>query len=436
MLLASTVAVVVALAPIAHVLATDLAASMRGAGVNSGIGVSKLRRGLLTTQTALSVTLLVGAGLFIRSLWNVRHLDLGVQPERVLVANVGWPNVPNKTPSIAAAEKTRRANAFRQLRGRIAVLPGVSHAALAIGSPFGFGFGVDVKIPGRDTLPSAPGGGPYINAVGQDYFATAGTPLVRGRVFDESDGPGTPRVAIVNQTMASLVWPNQDPLGKCIIVEDTTTCATIVGIVRDARRDGINEPATMQFYVPVGQEAGIGGTVLLVRPTGHARAFEQTLRRAIIAAEPHANYLNISLMQDRVDPQLRPWRLGATMFGVFGALALIVAAVGLYSVIAYGTAQRAHEFGIRLAIGSSGGRLARAVLAEGLRVAVVGVAVGGLVALIAGRRIAPLLFHVSPTDPVVYAVVGGVLVVAAIVASLVPAVKASRTDPVIALRAL
>lgn len=435
-LLAVVVGTAIALAPIGHVLGTDLASSMRGRGASAGRESSRLRRVLLATQTALSMMLLVGAGLFIRSLSNVRHLDLGVEPDRVLVASVEWQSIASASPTVAAAEKARRANRWLALRERIAHMPGVSHAALAVGSPFGYGFGVGVRVPGRDTLPSAPGGGPYINAVGQDYFATAGTPLLRGRAFGASDGAGTPRVAIVNETMASLVWPNEDPLGKCVVVEVTNACAIVVGLVRDARRYGINEPASMQFYIPVGQEVGFGGTVLLVRPSGDAKPFEQTLRRAIVAAEPNANYLSIYSMQERVDSQVRPWRLGAAMFALFGALALVVAAVGLYSVIAYSTAQRMHEFGVRLAIGSSTGRLARHVLAGGVRISLIGLAFGAIMALIAGRWIAPLLFHVSPRDPVVFATVGGALVVVAVLASLAPALRAARTDPLIALRAM
>lgn len=435
-LLAPIVGAAIALAPIMHVLATDLSASIRVTGARPGARSSKAKRTLLVIQTALSVALLIGAGLFIRSLWNVRHLDLGVEPERVLVASVGWPRVPNPSPSVAAAERTQRANAYRELRDRIAQLPGVSHAAIAVGSPFGFGFGVDVKVPGRDTLPSAPGGGPYISAVGKDYFATVGTPLVRGRVIGASDGAGTPRVAVVDETMAALLWPNEDPLGKCIVVESAPTCASVVGVVRDAHREGINEPASMQFYIPVGQESGFGGAVLVVRPAGDAKPFTETLRRAIVAAEPSANYLLLCVMQEHLDPQVRPWRLGATMFGLFGALALIVAAVGLYSVIAYSTAQRTHEFGVRLAIGASTGRLALGVVGEAVRIAFVGVAAGGVVALVAGGRVAPLLFHVSAKDPVVFASVAGVLVMASLVASVVPALRASRTDPVIALRSM
>jgi ABC-type antimicrobial peptide transport system permease subunit len=284
-------------------------------------------------------------------------------------------------------------------------------------------------------LPVAPGGGPYISAVGADYFATSGTRILRGRAFDSGDGAESPRVAIVNETMASLVWPNDDAIGKCIIVNNTG-CATVIGIAHDARRFGIKEPLSMQYYIPFGQETGIGGTVLLVRPTSDAKAFEQTLRRAIINAVPDANVVNVSSMQDRVDPQVRPWRLGATMFGLFAAIALLVASVGLYSTIAYSTAQRAHEFGVRLAIGSSSGRLMRAVVYESIRLTLVGLACGIAVALVGGARVAPLLFDVSPRDPVVFSLVVAVLFVVAIVASLVPALRAARTDPVVALRSL
>jgi len=190
----------------------------------------------------------------------------------------------------------------------------------------------------------------------------------------------------------------------------------------------------MQYYIPFGQETGFGGAVLLVRPSGDARAFEATVRRAVGRIVPDANYINVSSMQDRVDPQIRPWRLGATMFGLFGIVALGIAAIGLYSVIAYATAQRTHEFGVRLAIGSDGTRLMRGVLYDGLRLAGWGLVAGLAAALVAGDRVAPLLFNVSPRDPVVILVVAATLIVVAMLASLVPAWRAARTDPVIALR--
>lgn len=430
--LALVVGALIGLAPIAQILGTDLAAALRGT-MQHAKGATRMRRMLLTTQTAFSVTLLVGAGLFIRSLINVRHLDLGVEPGRVLVTYVGWPAAANAGADAALEEMARHANDWRELRDRLARTPGVDDAALAIGSPFGAGFGVDVRVPGRDSLPSAPGGGPYVSAVGTDYFTTVGTSIVRGRAFGAGDGPQSERVAIVNQTMASLIWPNEDPLGKCLIV-DSKSCSVVVGVARDARRYGIREPAAMQYYIPFGQESSIRGTALLVRPHGEARSFEETLRRTVATIVPAANRVEVRWMQERVDPQIRPWRLGAAMFGLFGAVALTVAAIGLYSAVAFSTEQRKHEFGVRLAIGSGTGRLVRGVLLESVRAAAVGLALGGIVALAAGGRIAPLLFNVSARDPVVFVVVGGVLLVVATLASTFPAWKAASTDPVSALR--
>jgi len=426
------VAIAVGSAPLPHLWRMSAGETLRGGSSIQSVRGSRMRRVLLTAQMAVSVTLLIGAGLFVRSLVNVRRVDLGVEPERVLVARVASPELPSFARTTTAREQA--SNAWRELQQEIARAPGVEHAALAIGSPFGQGFGVYVRVPGRDSLPSAPGGGPYVSAVGPEYFATTGTRILRGRGFTVADGSASPRIAVINETMASLLWPGADAIGKCIIVNNEP-CATIVGVAGDARRFAIQESPTMQYYVPFGQESGISGPVLLVRTAGDARRFVQTLRGAIRAAVPNATFLNVASMQDRVDPQMRPWRLGATIFTLFGILALIVAAVGLYSVIAYSAAQRRREFGIRVAVGASSARLAQIVLVEGVQISVVGAVFGIAVALVFGGRISPLLFNVSARDPSVIGGVAMVLVVVALVASLVPAVSASRVDPIEVLRA-
>jgi predicted permease len=420
----AVVAVAVGSAPLPHLWRMSAGETLRGGSSIQSVRGSRMRRVLLTAQMAVSVALLIGAGLFVRSLVNIRRVDLGVEPERVLVARVASPELPSFART--AAEREQAANAWRELQEKIATAPGVEHAALAIGSPFGQGFGVDVRVPGRDTLPSAPGGGPYVSAVGPEYFATTGTRILRGRGFTPADASASPRVAVINETMASLLWPGENAIGKCIVVNNEP-CATIVGVAVNARRFAIQESRSMQYYVPFGQESGISGPVLLVRVTGDARRFVQTLRRTIRTAMPNATSLNVASMQDRVDPQIRPWRLGATIFTLFGVLALIVAGVGLYSVIAYSTAQRKREFGIRVAVGASGGHLTRIVLVEGIQIAIVGALLGIAAAMAFGGRISPLLFNVSATDPSVIGVVAIVLVLVALVASLVPAVNASRS---------
>jgi predicted permease len=394
---------------------------------------------LLVVQAALSVALLAAAGLFVRSLQRVRDVDLGIQPERVMVATVSWPApTVNVTTSAVAQQKLLRriiqAAQWRDLRDRIAALPQVETASLTVGSPFGFNFGVGLKIPGRNSLPQV-GAGTFISAVGRDYFATVGTRLVRGRLFSANEGAATERVVIVNETMARTLWPREEPLGKCLVVGDTETkCSTVVGVVRDAHLFSIREEPSMQYYLPLGQESGFGGTVLMVRPKLGASFGPEGLRHAIGGLVPNAQLIRVEGLQTRIDPQIRPWKLGAALFGLFGALAVLVAAIGLYSVITYLVAQRTHEFGVRTALGARSSDLLVQVLGEGVRVTVPGIAIGLIIALAAGKWIAPLLFDVSPRDPLVFGVVAVLLLAVAAVASLAPAAKAAGVDPVTALR--
>jgi hypothetical protein len=252
-------------------------------------------------------------------------------------------------------------------------------------------------------------------------------------VFTEADGAGTERVAIVNDSMARTLWPGGNALGECVLVE-TNPCARIVGVVEDARRFGLREEPAMQLYVPRGQETSISGPALLVRPTPDDGVGAGTLRRELFAQDPSLAYVNVTALQDQIDPQLRPWRLGAAMFLSFGILAFVIASVGLYSVIAYTTVQRTHEIGVRVALGARPADVLRLVVAGAVGIATVGIGAGVLVALAAGSRIEPLLFDTSPRSPAVFAVVIAVLLITAFLAGMIPGRRATRVDPVIALR--
>jgi predicted permease len=319
---------------------------------------------------------------------------------------------------------------------RVRAIPGVEAASLTIGTPFQTSFSVQTKAEGWDSLPKFPGGGPYVSAVSSDYFRTVGTRLLRGRVFTVADGASKERVAVVNETMARTLWPGREAIGRCIMMNDQP-CSRVVGIVEDARRFQIaHEEAAMQYYVPLGQETGIGGTTLLIRPVGAPAPMVETVRRELQRLEPGIGYLAVRTLQEiGVDSQVRPWRLGATMFAVFGGLALLVAAIGLYSLIAYLVAQRTHELGVRMALGARAADIARLVMGRGVGLAAAGVAIGVLLALVLGRFIEPLLFETSPRDAGVFAVVTATLLIFAAVASLVPTRRATRVDPVTALRA-
>jgi predicted permease len=373
--------------------------------------------------------------LFVESLLKSRAVDLGFQPNRVLRTYSNFSLKGLNGPSRDEA-KARNAAVLASAAERLRALPWVEEASLAVGSPFGNSFsGLTLRIPGRDSIPQEIASQVSISATSAGYFATVGTPLHAGRVFTAADRAGSAPVVIVNETMAKKFWPGENALGKCIMIGDPPVpCSEVVGIVSDAHQSSIREPASMQYYVPLGQEQGIGGTSLLVRPRGDAEAAIPKLRQALLAM-PDVPYTRIEFMQTVLDPQYRPWKLGATMFGVFGVLALIVAAVGLYSVIAYLVADRTRELGVRIALGATGGRIVRQVVSSGVALTAGGVVIGSVVAIFAGRFIQPLLFDVQANDPLVIAGVGVVVLLIGSVAAWQPARRAARVDPVVALRA-
>jgi len=398
---------------------------------------SRLRHALTIVQAALSVVLLVGAGLFVRSLWNVRTLPLGFDADRVMLIEISRPalsQIPDQRAR--SAERTRRNNVALEALDQVRRIPGVEHASLAVGTPFGNRFTIGVRVPGLEVLPKLDTGAPSVSAVEGDYFATVGTRILRGRAFGAGDHAGTEPVAIVSDTMARTIWPGQDPIGKCLIAGDREAppCARVVGIAEDTHRDALREPPVMHFYIPFGQEVGFGGTVLLARTSGTSPALGADIRRVLVARDPTIRFVQVSTIQDAIDPQTKPWRIGATVFSLSGLLALCVAAIGIYSVMSYLVADRTHEIGVRMALGARRGDVARLILRGSLGMALVGVAGGGLIAALASRFVEPLLFNVSPHDPVVYASVAGVLVVIALLAGIVPTMRANRIDPLEALR--
>jgi ABC-type antimicrobial peptide transport system permease subunit len=234
--------------------------------------------------------------------------------------------------------------------------------------------------------------------------------------------------------MARTLWPRESALGKCLYVGGLTQCATVVGIVRDAHRFGIREEPAMQYYVPLGQEIGMSGITLVVRPRGGVAPALELVRRMVSGMVPSARYVDVAALQDRVDSQIRPWRLGAAMFGVFAALALVVAAAGLYGVVGYAVAQRTREFGVRVAVGATTRDIIRLVLGYGMRVVVAGTVLAAGIGLLFAGKIGPQLFDESPRDPTVYVAVALVMIIVAGAALLTPAVRASSVDPAVALR--
>jgi predicted permease len=277
-----------------------------------------------------------------------------------------------------------------------------------------------------------------MNEVTPDYFTAVGTRILRGRAFTPADTRDAPRVVIINESLARLWWPGENAIGKCMrIGADSNPCSEIVGISENARRQSIIEDVSVQYFVPLEQSVRAGGIdyVLLVRPRGDLTSATSALRRRLQTAAPNLPYVDVHPLEDLVSPQKRSWRLGASMFALFGGLALLLAAVGLYSVLAYDVTQRTREFGVRVAMGARGADVIRLVLGSGLRIAIVGSLAGLMVAFASSRLVAPLLFQTSPRDPVVLSSVIAIVTLIALIAALLPARKAVRIDPIVALRA-
>ena len=429
------VGLVVGTAPALHAARGSLLRAMqRGSAQGRRLGVGAWPTVLQATLTAV---LLIGAGLFVQSLHRARTAPLGFESERVLVAVIAFAGLGDATPEEYLAGRARRNEAWRQALTRLRERPDVEKAALAVGSPFGNAFGIDLFVPGYDSIPRMTGGGPYISAVSPDYFATVGTKLLRGRTFLPGEGQGTERVVLVNETMARTLWPQQDALTKCMrIGADTMPCARVVGVVEDARRYNLREDPAMQYYIPLGQEEGLGfgGSVMMIRPKMTPREFAPIAERSIYETGAIVDRVQTWPIREKIDPLLRPWKLGATVFTLGGALALLVAALGLYSVMSYSVAQRTREMGVRIALGARSQSIVAMVVRQGVVLAALGVAAGVAVAILAGGRLQNLLFDTSPRDVTIIGSAALVLITAAAAASFWPALKAGRVDPMRALK--
>jgi predicted permease len=421
---ALTAGILTGLAPAVHSSRADVASTLKSGGAGGGVRRSRLRTSLLIFQGALSVVLLVGAGLFVRSLRNVRTIDLGYDPERVLYVSTEMRGIDLPNPELATLK--------RRLLERARQIPGVEEVGRTVTVPFWMNWNEDLFVPGIDSVGRL--GDFYAHAVSPGYFKTMGTRILRGRGVSDADREDAPRVIVVSRSMARTLWPDKDPLGQCVKVgADTVPCSTVVGIAEDIRRGSFDEDAGLQYYLSIAQGRDHRGG-LFVRTRGDARAHRQRVRVELQRLMPGVAYVNTTPLQDILDQNARAWQLGATMFTIFGGVALLLAAVGLYGVMAYNTAQRTRELGVRIALGAQRGDVVRLVLGGGVRVAIAGIVAGMLIALVAGRFIAPLLFRISPNDPSVFATVTITLLVTAALASLLPAWRATRVDPNIALR--
>lgn len=408
----------------------DLAAPLK-AGMKSGAYRSSRSRSiLLALQTALCVVLLVGAGLFLRSLDAVRSIGTGFHATDQFFASPVYDEpVAHRSETVAAIPGI--VERLRSVDGVVAV--GSSSVAPLTGISFN-----DVWVEGRDSTYKLTGRHFATTlAVSPGFFAATGLPMLRGRDFANTDSRTAPRVAVVSAQMALDLWPHESAIGKCLFIgAREAPCATIVGIVGDARRMRVIEDPGPHYYTAVDQTPQFPASVVAVRarPDRIASVMHESegiFRRAL----PAMVGLRTRTFDSIIEPQLRPWRLGATLFTDLGVLALVVAGIGVYSVIAYGVSHRTHEMGVRLALGATRRDIVDLVLADGLRVVAIGTAVGIGTSLLLGRAVASLLFGVLPDDLGVLIGAATVLAIAGSLACLGPGIRAARIDPMAALRA-
>ncbi|HSC27103.1 MAG TPA: ABC transporter permease [Vicinamibacterales bacterium] len=436
-LVALVTGVLIGLVPAVRASRPWLASGLKPGEREGGARRSKLRTSLMVVQAALSVVLLVGAGLFIKSLWHLSTMDLGFDPDRVIVVDVNrgsLSEIPDG-PMREAARASRR-TFYNDLLDRVRALPRVEAASVATGMPFGYRFTLPVRRPDRPEMPRLPSGLPSLGAVTPGYFDTMGTAIVRGRAFSDRDGPGTEPVAIVSERMAGTVWPDENPIGKCLLVgQGSSTCTRVVGVAEDTHRSRLLEPPVMHYYIPAGQEVGFSGPVLLVRVATASPPPFADLRRLLTEADRTITYVRAETLQSRIDPQMQPWQLGASVFTLSGVLALVVAGIGIYSVMSYLIADRRREIGVRLALGARPVDIVGLVLRGSLVTALAGVLAGEVIAVALGRFVEPLLVGTSARDPFVLGATGALLLAVAGAATLGPARRARSVDPVGALRA-
>lgn len=418
--------ILASLVPALRASRTDLLAALASGSYDRGGRRFPLSRRLLITQVALSLILVVGAGLFIDSLRRVETLDLGFQPDRLLTVRVDLKG---------SGLKRQEGNAlYERMLSAIEEMPGVASASLSAGGLLSDAWGASVRLPGAPPL--RPGTEVQMNyLVSPRFFETTGMRILQGRGFQTSDRAGAPEVAVVGQSLAKAFWSGANPVGECFFTGDDPNCIRIVGVAQDVPTFLITQPPRLVFYLVYGQEDwSIPLNEMWIRASGDARTLIPQIRQRLFAAVPEAPFVDIVPMQSVIAPQVRPWILDGSMFGAYGALALLLTGLGLYGVLAYGVTERTREIGIRRALGAGGQAVVGMVVRDAVELTLVGIFIGGIAVAIGGKLIAALLFGVTPRDPWVLGGAVLVLTVTGLVASWVPARRAAKIDPMVALR--
>ena len=436
MLISLGTCLIFGLIPAWHASKPDLHTTLEQSGRTSGPGASRLRfRQLLVVfQVSIAVMLVIGAGLLIKSFWMLQQVDPGFQAEGVLSAGLMLPASKYREPD-------QINNFHKQLLERISAVPGVKSATIAYDDPLQSNWLDSFEIEGRVASAADPSSTANFMPVGPDYFETVGVRMAAGRKFTPQDDQDHPGVAIVNESFVRHYFPNENALGRRIRPSppgriwknQRLTTFEIVGIVRDVKFAGLEAPSEPAYYLPASQ-APLQDMTLLVRTTTDPLSVVGAVREAVLSVDPNQPISDVKTLEKIVDDSIAQRRLNMLLMGLFGSLAMLLSAVGIYGLLSHAVTQRTQEMGIRMALGAQTADVLKLVLSQGMMLALAGEAIGLIAAFALTRLIRGLLFGVTPSDATTFVAVGAVLMMVALLACYLPARRATKVDPLIALR--
>jgi predicted permease len=420
----------------------DIAVAIREGARGSGTSgkTNRLRGLLIASESALAVVLMVGAGLLLRTFWGLLQENPGFNPSRIVAANL-WLPVPNH-PDMDRYAKPEILNAFvREAVRRVSAIPGVDLASMTTDLPVTHLS--RRRLVNIEDRPEESGKGLFseITVVTPEYFKVLQASLTRGRYFAEDDEPGKQPVVIVDETTARTFWPDRDPIGRRVSVDRYSIrsaanppWSTVVGVIKDIKNDGLDQSGGPHIYSPIYQVPRIRTLSVTVRTSLSATSLEPQIRREIQAVDPDLPVFNVRTMNEVIDGSLASRRFSAELVGVFAVVALLLASVGIYGLLAYMVGQRAHEIGVRMALGAMPSTIGKMIVSRGAGLAGIGLAVGLILSGIMAPLISSLLYGVRPIDPEVFLAVPLILMVVVLLASYIPARRAARVNPIVALR--
>ncbi|HBB93991.1 MAG TPA: hypothetical protein DC054_01255 [Blastocatellia bacterium] len=422
--------IIFGLAPALQSSRLELSGVLKEGGRNPSGGVSqRLRSGLVMTEIALAVVLLVGAGMLLKSMIRVLRTDPGFNPENVLTMTI-------VLPAAKYTDANSQINFQDQLQQRVHVLPGVAGVGTVDILPLQPGNTTRVNVEGDPIPPPGQELNANIRTVSDDYFRTLGVPLISGRMFDARDKANDPPVVIIGKTMADRIFSGREPVGRRLKYASVDAPPiSIVGVVADVKITGLDQETKPVIYYPFRQNAAPFAN-LVVRTSSDPAALAGSIRNEIRSLEPAAAIFNVQAMPELIasSPAAFMRRFPATLIGVFAGLALLLSSIGIYGVVSYSVSQQTHYIGVRMALGARASDILKLILKQGLIIALAGIAIGSLGAYILMRLLQSLLFEVSANDASTYAVVAGALFLIALLACYLPARRATKVDPLVALR--